>query len=169
MILASTISGLIGLKDNTLPWYIPKDLKFFSEQTKNSILIFGNNTFQNLPEKMFINKKNRKFYVLSIEKIRQNTNFIDKEFNSISELELFLTENNNKNKNIYLCGGKFIYETFFNHASELYLTTIKNNLDKNFKDEEKIILDIKKIKSFFKNKEKIIYEDFQIKIEKYSK
>ena len=37
-------------KDNGLIWNIPKDLKFFREKTRNSIVVMGRNTFNSLPK-----------------------------------------------------------------------------------------------------------------------
>ncbi|WBP83783.1 dihydrofolate reductase [Mycoplasmopsis edwardii] len=163
-ILASTKEGIIGYQNN-LPWKnIPKDMKFFSEQTNNSILIFGFNTFRNLSNKIHLNKQNRAFYILSKDKIHPNK-FIDNQFNSISDLKEFLVTYNGK-KDIYLCGGKFVYENFINYANEVYLTTVNNKLLN--QTEDLVKLDLNNLLKDFKTNE-LIYKDKDIQIYQYKK
>ena len=53
IIVACTDEGIIGV-NNTIPWYIPDDLKYFktittgNEKNKN-IVIMGRNTWESLP------------------------------------------------------------------------------------------------------------------------
>lgn len=41
-------TGYIGV-NNTIPWHIPSDLKFFKAYTKNKIVVMGRKTFESLP------------------------------------------------------------------------------------------------------------------------
>lgn len=52
MIFAVGPNNEFGLSDNTLPWkHLPKDMKYFQEYTKDSVLIMGHNTWESLPPK----------------------------------------------------------------------------------------------------------------------
>lgn len=46
-IVAAAKNGVIGV-NNTLPWHIPEDLKFFREKTKGKALIMGRKTFESV-------------------------------------------------------------------------------------------------------------------------
>ena len=48
-------------KDNGLIWSFSKDMKFFREKTKNSVIVMGRKTFNSLPRIL----PNRKHIVLS--------------------------------------------------------------------------------------------------------
>ena len=48
-------------KDNNLIWSFSKDMKFFREKTKNSVIVMGGKTFNSLPKIL----PNRKHIVLS--------------------------------------------------------------------------------------------------------
>ena len=50
----------LGKKGNLI-WNIPKDLRYFKEKTKNSIIVMGRNTFNSLPKVL----PNRKHIILS--------------------------------------------------------------------------------------------------------
>lgn len=48
-ILAQSKNRVIGV-NNTLPWHIPEDLKYFRDKTKGHILIMGRKTFESFPK-----------------------------------------------------------------------------------------------------------------------
>ena len=50
IIVAISQNGVIGNK-NTIPWYLPEDLKQFKAMTMNSVIIMGRNTWESLPKK----------------------------------------------------------------------------------------------------------------------
>ena len=51
-------------KENHLIWSFSKDMKFFREKTKNSVIVMGRKTFNSLPKIL----PNRKHIVLSKKK-----------------------------------------------------------------------------------------------------
>jgi len=50
LILACSINGVIG-KDNTLPWRIPEDMRYFKQVTEGHSVIMGRKTWESIPEK----------------------------------------------------------------------------------------------------------------------
>ncbi len=64
LIAAVSDNGVIG-RDNTIPWYIPEDLKRFKELTINHPVIMGRKTFQSIVARIKKPLPNRLNYVLS--------------------------------------------------------------------------------------------------------
>jgi dihydrofolate reductase len=47
IIVAVSENGVIG-SDNTLPWHLPDDLKYFKQKTLNNCIIMGRKTFESI-------------------------------------------------------------------------------------------------------------------------
>ncbi len=47
LIVASSENGVIGL-NNTIPWYLPEDLKIFKQKTLNCNIIMGRSTYESI-------------------------------------------------------------------------------------------------------------------------
>lgn len=91
IILASTPGGIIGV-NNTLPWNLPEDLKWFKEVTLGKRVIMGRKTFESLGKAL----PNRENVVLSRDGIT-----IDECINLYNDEENFVI------------GGAEIYNQFF--------------------------------------------------------
>ena len=108
-------------KDNSLIWNIPKDLKFFREKTKNSIIVMGRNTFNSLPKIL----PGRKHIILS------STNNFNKEINDdvtvINSKEdlINLCKKISENNEVFIIGGASLYSMFIDIADVLYITHIE--------------------------------------------
>ena len=102
-------------KNNNLIWHLPKDLKFFKEQTLNKTVVMGYNTYKSLPKKL----PNRNMIVL-----------YDKEIEGVKTYpnEYIMIQDLNEDE-IYIIGGASLYDRFINIADEMYLTEI-NATDK---------------------------------------
>lgn len=48
IIVAMDENNLIG-RDNSLPWHLPADLKYFKQQTLNKTILMGRKTCESLP------------------------------------------------------------------------------------------------------------------------
>ena len=57
LIVAIDLQGNIG-RNNDLLFHMKEDMKFFREQTSNSIVVMGYNTWLSLNEKELPNRKN---------------------------------------------------------------------------------------------------------------
>lgn len=132
----------IGL-NNTLPWYIPSDLKKFRQLTigkGNNAVIMGKNTWASLPCKYL---KNRDNLILSKSlaidyKHEDNKNkdqdkkiYYNKSFQNINQL---IDYYNNKNYDIiWIIGGSQIYDEFINSKlidiDKIYVTYIDNEFE----------------------------------------
>ncbi len=112
-------------KSNNLIWHIPKDLKYFSEKTKGSVIVMGRNTFNSLPKIL----PNRKHIVLS------KTGGFNKETNEnvlvIDDKEklIGLCKELSANNEIFIIGGASLYKMFMEIADKLYITHIEEKDD----------------------------------------
>lgn len=118
IIVALDKNNLIG-NNNQLPWNYPEDLKYFKEVTLNKTVLMGRNTFTSI-----INRNNkpllkRKNLVVS-HKRDLNYNFENVEV--INDLELFLKTYHKEE--VFIIGGRQIYEFALPYADRLYITHI---------------------------------------------
>lgn len=93
IILATDIDGGIGFK-NKLPWTNKEELNIFRDKTIHQVLIMGKRTFDQ------ISLKNRQIVVVSRDKSIEQ---------AIEEATKLTT-----NGTIWIAGGKFVYDYFFN-------------------------------------------------------
>lgn len=113
-------------KNGNLIWNIPKDLKYFREKTKGSVIVMGRNTFNSLPKIL----PGRKHIILS------STNNFNKQLNdevivvNSKNALLDLCKGISENKEIFIIGGESLYRMFIDIADRLYITHIKE-IDEN--------------------------------------
>lgn len=117
MIGALSQNNCVGI-DNTLPWKIPSDLKFFKEKTLNKTVVMGYNTFISLNEKPLPNRKN---IVVSNNKNNKNKNFEFLTFLEIIELS--------KYEDLFIIGGPKTWELFKVYCDEALITRVQTNID----------------------------------------
>ena len=113
LIWAQDVKRGIGA-NGKLPWHIPEDLKNFKKITSNSTVIMGRKTWDSLPLKPLPNRRN---IVLSKTKNLNIETFSSYE-SCVKKLNI------EKNKKVYIIGGRSVYEMFFNTANFLHITTI---------------------------------------------
>jgi len=116
LIFATDPNHLIG-KNNELPWDYPEDLKYFKEMTLNKTVLMGLNTFHSILDKLVKPLPKRNIVVASLD-----------EFNYpgvkvIKDLIGYLKEYHEEE--IFVIGGKTVYELAFPYADRLYITHIK--------------------------------------------
>jgi dihydrofolate reductase len=133
-----------GLSENgILPWQNKNDLKFFYKITKNNVLIMSKNTYLSLPPVMDSLLKNRLNIVYT-----KNPDIFLKEHDKIySKYNIIFTNNynihsailNNKDKicnsfpflnknfNIYIIGGKKMYDRYIPLCKDIWAIRTKNS------------------------------------------
>ena len=116
MIWAMDESCLIGSK-NKMPWHVKEDLIYYKNQTKNYPVIMGYNTYLSL-EGYYKGKDfpYKKTYVLS------NTIIDDNRIETVTDLNKFIKS---LDFDLFVVGGKNVYNQFMPYADELYVTYIK--------------------------------------------
>lgn len=120
MIFAMDPTGLIG-KNNDLPWDYPEDLQYFKYITLNKTVLMGVTTFESIVQRLNKPLPNRKSIVASLD------NFSYPGVEVINDLIGFLKKPHNEE--IFVIGGKTIYDIAFPYADKLYITHIKKVYD----------------------------------------
>jgi dihydrofolate reductase / thymidylate synthase len=135
----------IGIQ-NSMPWYIPDDLKHFREITTKSlqdtinIVVMGRKTYQSIPQHI---KPLNKRYTIIISRNQENNNKQNKinttlheywtTWEQLDNVLNILRHNPNTTNQVIFCGGAQIYDLALNkynitraHITEVYLHK-KNN------------------------------------------
>lgn len=124
-IAAMTKDRVIG-NNNTLPRYIPEDLKRFKEITSWHTVIMGRKTYESLPEQ-FRPLPKRENIVITTQK---NSKYKSDTITIYNSIEEFLRRyQGNSNKIIYVIGGSQIYNSLLSHCDMLYISEIKINYE----------------------------------------
>lgn len=136
-------------KDNKLPWNIPDEMKHFRSTTLDKIIVMGRKTYESigrlLPKRTNVIITNNTEYKVEGAII----------FNSI---EKFAEEY--KNKDVYVIGGKNIYEQFLKYADKLIISKINSEYDcdtfinidySNFKLENKKDYELFSVEEYIRN------------------
>jgi dihydrofolate reductase len=122
MIWAMDENWLIG-KDNVLPWHYKEDLMYFKSVVNQKTVLMGEQTYLSL--KSYYKKKPlpyQKIYVCNLE---------DKTYDDailVKDIHKFLKENK---EDIYVIGGKTIYQLALPYANRLYITFVLNHHEGN--------------------------------------
>ena len=124
LIVAFNKKGVIGI-NNTIPWYIPEDLKEFRRLTQNQIIVMGRKTFESFPNGPL---KNRIHVVIT-----NQTNYSESNNENIYycnfEKSLILLEQlkDRTKKDIFIIGGSQIYNMYFAYCTKFYITVVEND------------------------------------------
>lgn len=119
MILAMDKNNLVG-KGNDLPWYYPEDLKYFKNTTLGKDVLMGYNTYLSIVNRIGKPLPNRVNHVLTYEKELPLGGHI------VDNLDDLLSEYENSDKELFIIGGKSIYEMLVDKAQRIYLTRIND-------------------------------------------
>ena len=130
LIVAMDINGCIG-KNNSIPWYLPEDLKHFKEITENSIVIMGRNTFESLP---YGPLKNRLNIVISsrLDHIYNYPNVIVSDMVDVFNI---IQKYRKKYQKVFIIGGSQIYKLFIKYCNKLHITHINVSIMQNINNE----------------------------------
>lgn len=119
-IWAQDNNHLIG-KGKRLPWRLPNDLKFFKKQTQGHAILMGRKTFDSLGQKPLPNRYN--FVLTKSNHLYQN----QENLMFISDYKEILEKA--KEEDIFVIGGKAIYESLWQYFDELRITKINADFE----------------------------------------
>lgn len=113
LIAAISSNQVIGY-NQTIPWKIPEDIKYFRETTMGQTIVMGRKTYESIGKPL----PGRKNIVItsSIKEIR-GVQIIN------SSQELLENIKNIKNE-IFIIGGQKVYEEFLPFANKMHITEI---------------------------------------------
>ena len=119
LIWAESKNGIVG-KENTLPWHLPNDLKYFRSLTQGNAVVMGRKTFESLGNKPLPNREN---FVLT-----RQMDFSASEsvhiLHSVEELASLKDSDQ-----VFVIGGAEIYQSAITYADILYRTVIHQDFD----------------------------------------
>jgi dihydrofolate reductase len=120
IIVAVAENNIIG-KRNSLPWYLPADLKHFKEITLGHHILMGQNTYASigkpLPGRTTIILSNKTDYK-QVGCVVVNT-----------PDEAIKTAEKSGEKELMICGGGQVYKAFLPFADKIYLTKVHHKFD----------------------------------------
>lgn len=122
IIVAMSNNFVIG-KNNTLPWHLPTDLKYFKDTTNGHTVVMGRKCWESIPEK-YRPLPNRKNIVLS-----RDNNYTAEGAIVSNDLEQILTSNETNYQQVFIIGGAELYKEAFKYANKLFLTQILQDVD----------------------------------------
>lgn len=121
LIVAIGKDNVIG-KGNELPWHYPEDLAYFKKTTLNQTVIMGEETFKSILG--YLNKPLPR----RISIIATLSDYTYPGVESTNDIITFL-KNWPKDKDIFIIGGKIIYDLTLDVADRLYITHIDKEYD----------------------------------------
>jgi dihydrofolate reductase len=109
---------VIGL-DNTIPWHIPEDFKWFKKKTMGHDLIMGRKTFESIGKAL----PGRNTIVLS------RTGFSHPDIETYESINDLPPTRGNGIR--FICGGGEMYKEFLPRCTDLFLTIINRAVNGN--------------------------------------
>lgn len=116
LLVAIAKNNVIG-KDNRLPWHYPEDLHYFKKLTTGHTVLMGMNTFQSILCTNHQPLPDRNNLVVT-----RKPDFVYPGIIVIHDLEAFLKEKHDEE--IFVIGGKQIFDAALPYANRLYITHI---------------------------------------------
>ncbi|MFK5883818.1 MAG: dihydrofolate reductase [Candidatus Izemoplasma sp.] len=116
IIVAISKNNVIGYK-NKMPWHYKEDLAYFKKTTLNHTVLMGSNTFKSILS--YLNKPLPKRVSVVASKSGYNYPGI-KTINNVAEY----VSNFPKDEELFVIGGKMIYDLTIDLADRLYITHI---------------------------------------------
>jgi dihydrofolate reductase/thymidylate synthase len=133
----------IGTDDNTIPWHISEDLKYFKEKTTKkehaddtNVVIMGRKTWESIPEKhralpgriCYVISRNESAQFKSVVESFKDTILVKK----LDDIVAFIT--NMSNTNVWIIGGASIYSEMISNYSlcDIYITEIYTKKEDEF-------------------------------------
>lgn len=119
-IWAQDEEGVIG-KDNRLPWHLPAELQHFKETTLNHAILMGRVTFDGMGRRLLPKRETLILTRNSDEKMDGVSIFND--------IESVLDWYQSQDKNLYVIGGKQIFQAFEPYIDEVIVTQVHASVE----------------------------------------
>ena len=119
-IWAQDEEGRLG-KDNRLPWYLPAELQHFKETTLNHAILMGRVTFDGMGRRLLPKRETLILTRNSDEKMDGVSIFND--------IESVLDWYQSQDKNLYVIGGKQIFQAFEPYIDEVIVTQVHASVE----------------------------------------
>lgn len=120
-VVAMTRSGVMG-KNNTLPWYLPEDLKHFKKVTMGNPIVMGRKTYESIGRPL----PGRRNIVLSRQ---TDLDYAGVEVYASFELALAELQKEASIQEVDIIGGAEIFKQTIDKATKLHITWIDQNFE----------------------------------------
>lgn len=124
MIFAQSSNGVIGA-NGTIPWNVPDDMKEFKEKTTGGVVVMGRKTWDSLPSQ-HRPLKGRKNVVATFDSVFAGE--IITKYDSVMATpcvnDAIMYLKHRTPRDIWVIGGRAIYDTTLPIVDELHITTI---------------------------------------------
>jgi len=121
IIVAKSKNNVIG-SNGSIPWNVPKDLKYFKELTEGNTVIMGRKTYESLP------KDNKPLPNRINIVITRDSNFTANGCIVVSSIEEAILKVDNR-KDTFIIGGGEIYKQAINFVDKIYITEINGEFE----------------------------------------
>lgn len=120
LLVAADENNVIG-KDNTLPWHLPNDLKYFKNVTWGMPIVMGRKTYDSIGKPLpgrhnIVLTHNQSWQAAGVDVVH-------------SVEEAVNTATKNAIKEIFIIGGAEVFKTLLPKANKLYLTRIHHQFE----------------------------------------
>ncbi|WP_063974923.1 dihydrofolate reductase [Domibacillus aminovorans] len=116
-IWAQDENGLIG-KENSLPWHLPEDLKFFKNTTLGSSIVMGRKTYESIGRPL----PGRENIILTTDPSFQAEGCTV--VHSVDDILLKA-----ENEEVFVTGGAAVFQAFLPYVEQLYVTRIHHTFE----------------------------------------
>jgi len=117
LIVAINHQRVIGI-NNTLPWHLPDDLRYFKRITQDSVVIMGRKTYASIGRPL----PNRNNIVLT-----RDPNFLAAGCTIMHALPQAIEHAKTEGKPVFIIGGAELYAQALPLCQTLYLTVVDNH------------------------------------------
>ena len=125
LICAVSLNGVIGNSEtNSIPWYLPTDLRYFKSKTFNKTVIMGSNTYRSIGKPL----KDRRNIVITRD-VESGKRMLSDE--GVDEFyPSFRDAHRVEHDDFFVIGGQHIYqEAMLKQPKKLILTIVKAEFD----------------------------------------
>lgn len=122
LIVATSENNVIGHL-NKIPWYMPRDLKHFSDVTKGHTVIMGRNTYESIVARLGKPLPDRTNIIVT-----RQTNFIAPGCIVVHSLEEALKKAASQNE-VFVIGGSQLYTEALPVTDKIYRTLIHTSIE----------------------------------------
>ena len=121
IIVAIANNGIIG-SNGKLPWHYPEDLKYFKSITMGKKVLMGSKTFQSIIKQLGKPLPGRENIVVTRKKLSYpGVKVVNDLVSYIKQLP--------KDEELFIIGGRLIYEQTLPFANRLYITSIAKSYE----------------------------------------
>ncbi|MCZ2224935.1 MAG: dihydrofolate reductase [Chitinophagales bacterium] len=121
LLVAASENNVIGI-NNTLPWHLPNDLKFFKNTTWAMPIVMGRKTFESMGSKPLKGRLN--IVITKQKKFKAEGVVVVNSFD-----DAIFVAKSHYYKEIFVVGGGEIFNQTINKAQKIYLTRVHTTLD----------------------------------------